>query len=120
GVVRVGGGGSAVDVGLNAAGSGVLSIGAAAGDAATAAGTLEAGEVRFGAGAGSLVFNHTETAYDFDALITGAGQIHVLAGLTTLTNDLTAFTGDTTVAGGHLRVADVLGGDVTVSAGSLG
>ncbi|MFN4298016.1 MAG: autotransporter-associated beta strand repeat-containing protein [Brevundimonas sp.] len=120
GVVRAGAGTGVVHVGFGAAGGGALSIGAAAGDAALGAGVLEAGEVRFGAGTGTLAFNHTETDYDFDVLITGAGQIDVLEGLTTLTRANTTFMGATTVAGGDLRVADVLGGQVTVSSGSLG
>ncbi|MEH6676184.1 autotransporter-associated beta strand repeat-containing protein, partial [Phenylobacterium sp.] len=118
--VRVGNGTGVVHVGTGATSEGVFSIGAAAGETAVAAGALEAAEVRFGAGTGALVFNHTETGYEFDALITGAGRISALAGLTTLTNNNTSFTGDTFVAGGHLRIADVLGGDVTVSGGSLG
>ena len=120
GVVQAGGGVGLVRVGWNAGSAGLLTIGAWAGDDAVGAGSLEASEVRFGAGTGTLVFNHTETDYDFDVLITGDGQIDVLAGFTTLTNDNTAFTGDTTVDGGDLRIADILGGDVTVSSGSLG
>jgi outer membrane autotransporter protein len=121
GIVRAGGGAGLVYLTRDAGSFGVLSIGAAAGEAAVGAGTLEAAEVRFGDGAGALVFNHTETAYDFDAVITGTGQIGVLAGVTTLTGDSSAFAGDTTVIGGSLIVNGWLGGQIEVGpAGRIG
>lgn len=87
----------------NIAGStGVLNIGAAVGSAAQAAGTIAAGEVQFGAGTGSLNFNHTDTAYTFGTRITGAGTLNHYAGTTILTGANT-YTGATTVSGGTLR-----------------
>ena len=41
---------------------GTLNIGAAPGQPATGAGTLNAGAVQFGAGIATLSFNHTDTA----------------------------------------------------------
>src|SRR5690606_27835649 len=87
---------------------GVLNIGAAAGDAAAGAGGLDTAEVIFGAGAGTLVFNHTGTAYDFGAGISGTGLVSVLAGNTTLGGDSSGFAGTTTVEGGLLRVDGTL------------
>ena len=54
-----------VFIAKEAGSSGVLNIGAADGDVATAAGTLEAENIVFGDGTGTLVFNHTGTSYDF-------------------------------------------------------
>lgn len=105
---------------------GTLNIGAATNAVAEAAGRLEASEVVFGAFAGTkgtLVFNHTETAYDFDtAMRTGAGQgtIRQMAGTTILSADNSAFLGNTIISGGTLRVGNVLGGTVDVSGGILG
>ncbi|MEH6665800.1 MAG: autotransporter-associated beta strand repeat-containing protein, partial [Brevundimonas sp.] len=103
GVVRVGGGTGWIQVGRYAGSTGVVTIGAATGDAAVAAGTFEAGELRFGAGSGSLVFNHTGTAYNFHAAITGAGAVNHYAGTTVLTADNT-YSGATTISGGTLVV----------------
>src|SRR5690606_7661147 len=103
GLVRTDGGSGVVHVGANAGSSGILNIGAAADDAAAAAGVLGAAEVRFGAGTGSLVFNHTDTDYEFDALITGGGTLDHYAGTTILTAD-NSYTGDTNVHGGTLVV----------------
>ncbi|PRD40328.1 autotransporter outer membrane beta-barrel domain-containing protein, partial [Phyllobacterium phragmitis] len=58
-----------------------------------AAGTLNSASVNFGNGTGSLNFNHTETAYDFGAAISGAGTLNHLSGATNLTADSSGFTG---------------------------
>src|SRR5690606_6230632 len=55
--------------------TGTLNLGAAAGDAAAAAGTLDAAALRFGDGTGTLSFNHTGSDYVFDAAIGGTGTI---------------------------------------------
>ncbi|MBU1384141.1 MAG: autotransporter domain-containing protein [Alphaproteobacteria bacterium] len=99
---------------------GVLAIGALAGSDAAAGGVLQAGQVRFGDGAGELVFNHTEADYGFAAAMSGAGGLRQMAGATRLTADSSGFTGNTTVTGGALLVDGVLGGDVSVTGGSLG
>ena len=100
--------------------NGTLNIGAAAGDTAVAAGTLDAASLVFGSGTGTLNFNHTETSYDFDTAITGAGALNQLAGVTKLTADSSGFTGTTTISGGTLSVNNTLGGAVNVTGGTLG
>ncbi|MBT2766685.1 autotransporter domain-containing protein [Stenotrophomonas sp. ISL-67] len=112
-----------VDVALNATAAGAVNIGAAVGETALAAGTLEAGELRFGAGTGSLNFNHTDPAYIFDTRITGAGAVNQAAGTTLLTR-ANSYTGGTTVSGGTLVISsdDNLGavtGDLTLDGGTL-
>ena len=57
----------------------------------------------FGAGAGTLNFNHTSTNYVFAPAISGNGTVNVLAGITTLTANNT-YTGATTINGGALIV----------------
>jgi autotransporter-associated beta strand protein len=109
GAVRIGGGAGLAHIALQAGSTGTLTIGAAAGQPAVAPGTLEAGEVRFGAGTGTLNFNHTGTGYAFAPLITGAGTIEHRAGTTALTGDSSGFTGTTTVSGGALLVNGTLG-----------
>nr|MDX8322501.1 hypothetical protein [Agrobacterium sp. rho-8.1] len=42
-------------------------------------------------GSGRIVFNHTETAYEFSNKIVGDGSIVSLAGETILTGDLTGY-----------------------------
>ncbi|WP_321335246.1 autotransporter domain-containing protein [Breoghania sp.] len=84
-------------------GTGALNIGAAAGETASAAGTLTASSLTFGNGNGSLVFNHTDSAYAFATDIVGRGTIAAHAGTTTLTGNNAAFTGRTVVNGGTLR-----------------
>jgi len=69
---------------------------------ADAAGTVVAGGgVVFGAGDGQLIFNHTNTDYEFASSISGAGQVIVKAGTTTLSGTNT-YTGGTTISGGTL------------------
>ncbi len=100
--------------------TGTLNIGAAATDAAAAAGILDADTLTFGAGDGTLVFNHIDTDYDFSTAISGNGAIDHLAGDTIFSGDSSGFTGDTTIAGGTLRVNGSLGGTVSVDSGTLG
>jgi T5SS/PEP-CTERM-associated repeat protein len=75
---------------------GTVNIGAAAGSAAVAPGTLNSASVAFGAGTGTLNFNHTSTNYVFAPTISGNGTVNVLAGTTTLTGANT-YTGPTNV-----------------------
>jgi len=100
--------------------TGTLNIGAAAGEAAAAAGTLDTNWVTLGSGNASIVFNHTETDYNFNAPISGAGTLEQIAGVTDLTGDTSGFTGTTNVTGGTLKVNDTLGGTVNVTGGTLG
>ncbi|WP_269792839.1 autotransporter-associated beta strand repeat-containing protein, partial [Stenotrophomonas sp. Iso1] len=112
-----------VEVARNAMAAGAVNIGAPMGNAAVAAGTLEASELRFGAGSGSLNFNHTDPAYIFGTQITGAGAVNQAAGTTLLTG-ANSYTGGTTVSGGTLVISsdDNLGavtGTLTLDGGTL-
>jgi len=127
GVVNVDGGTGSVTVGNNSWSSGTINIGAAAGDAATAAGTLNARMLQFGFGTSTLVFNHTGmpggTALSFEPEIAGMGAIEHLAGTTILTGDSSIFGGTTMVSGGNLLLGSgaTLAGIVNVGAsGALG
>ena len=97
--------------------TGVVNIGAGAGETATGAGTLEVSTVQFGDGAGTLVFNHTDTDYTFTPNVSGAGAVEHYAGVTKLDHSLT-HTGGTTIHGGEMVVAGVMLGDQT-DAGDL-
>ncbi|MCV9936916.1 autotransporter domain-containing protein [Boseaceae bacterium BT-24-1] len=110
--------GKRIDAARNAGSTGTIIIGSAAGQAAVAAGALE-GDIRFGAGTGRLVFNHTATDYIFSSAISGAGAIDVLSGTTSLTADSSGFSGATTVSNATLRLAGTarLGGTVAINAG---
>lgn len=83
--------------------TGTLNIGAAAGDAAVAAGNLVTydGQLTLGdgSGAGTLVFNHTDTNYDFGLVTGGTGNVNVLAGRTVLSAD-NFYDGGTAIASG--------------------
>ena len=74
-----------VVIATNAGASGTLNIGAGAGNPAAAPGTLTAPSVAFGAGTGTINFNHTSADYVFAPAISGNGTVNVLAGTTTLT-----------------------------------
>lgn len=107
--------------------TGTLIVGAAAGDPAAGAGTIDSATVEFEAGTATLLFNHTANAgdnYVFDAGLdsTGAGT-HALnhhAGVTNYTGDGSGFVGTTTVSGGTLFVDNALGGTTVVTGGVLG
>jgi T5SS/PEP-CTERM-associated repeat protein/autotransporter-associated beta strand protein len=101
--------------------AGTLNIGAAAGEAAVAAGTLDAATIAFGDGTGTFVFNHTGAITFAAALASTGSGTHALdhyAGTTTLTGDSSGFTGTTTVDGGTLEIArgGKLGGSARISA----
>ena len=74
-----------VTIATNAGSTGTLNIGAGAGNPAAAPGTLTAPSVAFGAGTGTINFNHTSADYVFAPAISGTGTVNVLAGTTTLT-----------------------------------
>jgi len=110
-------------------GAGVINIGAAAGDAAAAPGTVDAGFVLFDVGLASLVFNHTGTDYEFSASLNSSvqgvpggetGNIEHYAGVTSLAGNAGTFNGPTTIHGGTLRVQHTLGGVIAVNGGALG
>lgn len=102
-----------IKIANNAGSTGTLSIGSAAADPATAPGTLTATSISFGAGTGTLIFNHTSGSYVFAPAVSGNGSVQVLAGTTTLTGTNT-YSGTTRVAAGTLRA----GADNTWSASS--
>ncbi len=106
-------------LGVEAGGNGTLNIGAAAGSAATAPGTLQAGKVQFGAGTGTVALNHSDTTgnYAFETPLAGNGTLASYAGTTVLRvrtanpdapagtpNDNSGFTGTTEVHGGQLNL----------------
>ena len=89
-------------IATNAGAVGTLNIGASAGAPAVAPGTLNAPSVIFGAGTGTLNFNHTSASYVFAPAISGTGTVNVLAGTTTLTGANSYF-GATNIGPGTLR-----------------
>ncbi len=86
----------------NAGSTGTLNIGAAAGDPAAAPGTLTATSVAFGAGTGTINFNHTSADYVFAPAISGNGTVNVLAGTTVFTG-ANSYSGATNVDAGILQ-----------------
>jgi len=98
--------------------TGILNIGSKLGDSAVAAGILNVDSLLFGAGDGAIVFNHTETAYDFSPTsISGSGAIGLYSGSTRFVGDLSTFDGTMTIDGGTLAINAgetlSLGGDYT-------
>ena len=109
---------SAIQVALNAGATGTINIGAADGQAAAAPGTISAPAIVFGAGTGTIVFNHTSTSYVFAVPIQGPGSVIVDSGTTIFTATNT-YTGPTTINGGTLEVDGAIANSsaVTVYAG---
>ena len=103
----------AVELASNRDAVGVINIGSAPGGAAAdAAGILDASEVRFGAGSGTLNFNSTTPqtfAFVLNSSQPGQHQLNHYAGTTLLLGDSSRFDGDTTVTGGSLQIANMLG-----------
>jgi fibronectin-binding autotransporter adhesin len=103
--------------------TGTVNIGAAADNAPAAAGTLAASSVVFGAGTGTIVFNHTGnpdgSAYEFAPSISGDGTIRHIAGHTTLSG-ANSNTGETRLEGGILTLGSdsALGGSILHTLGS--
>jgi outer membrane autotransporter protein len=91
-----------VVIAANAAAIGTLNIGAGAGNPAAAPGTLTAPSIAFGAGTGTINFNHTSTDYVFAPAIGGNGTVNVLAG-TTIFTGTNSYSGATNVTAGTLR-----------------
>jgi len=113
GTVTVNGGTGTVFVGgLHSYGT--FNIGADTSDSAVAPGSLNAAKVDLGGIGiiGKLNFNHTGTAYEFSAQVTGASPDSVIenrAGTTILTGDSPSFLGHVYVSGGKLLVNQNLG-----------
>ncbi len=107
-----------IDLAVHAGSSGMLAIGARHGEITRGAGAVNASAIRFGQGAGTLVFNIGGPTYRLGAAISGNGTILADAGSVELTGDSSAFTGSTRLTGGTLAVNGALGG--TVSVGGYG
>ncbi len=102
-----------IKVGHESGGSGTIIIGAAAGETAVGAGTIQADSLKFGnsgGNGGDVVFNHTGTDYTFAPAILGSASVQHYAGNTTLTG-ASDYSGNTVVHGGTLTIGD--GGTVT-------
>lgn len=105
-----------VRIATQAGSTGTLNLGGAAGTPARAPGVLETTSISFGAGSGTLNFNHTGS-YTLAAAFSGTGNIKQLAGATTFTGNSATFGGSTTVSGGSLTVNGTLGGTLQVGNG---
>ncbi|MHC1480778.1 beta strand repeat-containing protein, partial [Frateuria aurantia] len=104
-----------ITVAAQAGSTGVLNIGAAATDAAAAAGTVTASSIVLGSGTATLQFNHTSDDYVFSPTISGSGSVVLTHGTTYFTAD-NAYSGETSIADG----AELgLSGDGSISQSSL-
>ncbi len=127
GQVSVAGGPAIVGLAAQPGSFGTLNIGAASGEVAKAAGTVDTASIAFGLGTGTVVFNHLGNPDGSDLIfrpsLTGLGTILHESGTTVLASDNSGFTGATTVAGGTLLVGDhasagFLGGTINVEDGA--
>ncbi|MCA0276861.1 MAG: autotransporter outer membrane beta-barrel domain-containing protein [Proteobacteria bacterium] len=103
-----------VDVAATAGSAGTINIGGGTGQAATKAGTLSAGKIQFGLGAGVVNFNHTDATFLFSPLMLGAGAVNQMGPGRTVLTGANAYTGPTTITGGTLAA----GGLATLSSAS--
>ncbi|CNE22275.1 autotransporter outer membrane beta-barrel domain-containing protein [Yersinia mollaretii] len=87
---------------IDATSTSVLNIGSAAGYAATSAGDINTPLITLGSGDSSIVFNHTDTHYQFNSAIDGSGKVAVYSG-TTVLNGINSYSGTTTVNAGTLK-----------------
>lgn len=98
-------------------GNGILGIGGLFRETPQGAGTVNiGGRIQFGVGGGSIVFNHTDTEYQFDADISGSGSIRNDSGVTVYSGDGSDFSGPILLTGGSLFVNGSLGGTVYAGA----
>ncbi|MBI1651412.1 autotransporter outer membrane beta-barrel domain-containing protein, partial [Hyphomicrobium sulfonivorans] len=100
--------------------TGTLVFGAKAGDAAVAAGTLNAPTITFGSGVGSIVFNHTGDL-NFAPVISGGNsnsEINVLAGKTNFTANSNSFGGTMNVTGGTAYINGNMGNTQAIVSGT--
>ncbi|OWF74444.1 type V secretion protein A [Yersinia frederiksenii] len=103
GVVNVG---NSLLIAELAGSTGALNFGSAENQAATATGTINANQISFGAGEGRVVFNHTDTNYQFDHLLSGTGTVVADNGMTQFSNHQT-YAGQTEVHNGGILKAGV-------------
>jgi len=95
--------GGSILLGNGATATGVLNIGGAEGQAAAGTGAFNAASLVFGGVGSRINFNHTDPAYGFATLLSGAGAVNQVAGTTILTAN-NSYSGATTVSGGLLRI----------------
>ncbi|WP_145507307.1 autotransporter outer membrane beta-barrel domain-containing protein [Yersinia alsatica] len=103
GVVNVG---NSLLIAELAGSTGALNFGSAENQTATATGTINANQISFGAGEGRVVFNHTDTNYQFDHLLSGTGTVVADNGMTQFSNHQT-YAGQTEVHNGGILKAGV-------------
>ncbi len=85
------------------------------------AGTLFPPTITFGAGNGTLIFNHSEANYSFDSTLIGPGSIRMIGpGTTVFTANSSAFSGATTVNAGTLDTEGTFGGPTSTVAVNSG
>ncbi|MFK0166502.1 autotransporter domain-containing protein [Rhizobium sp. NPDC090279] len=106
---------SSLTIAAQAGSTASVNIGAALGQTATGAATLDVDTIHFGSGNGSLVFNFGGTPQTLGATIDGSGSIYVASGNVTLTGNSGAFSGVTSISGGSLVVDGTLGGSINLS-----
>ncbi|BCW87588.1 hypothetical protein sos41_07180 [Alphaproteobacteria bacterium SO-S41] len=112
--------GGVLNIAQGAGATGIVNIGAADGDAAAAPGVLSLGDIVFGSGNGTLVFNHTSTNYVLSSELGDKGTILHLSGITHLAAASGGYEGPVHVQGGTLFVDGALGNaaiDVGLGAG---
>jgi autotransporter-associated beta strand protein/T5SS/PEP-CTERM-associated repeat protein len=127
GTVTVNNGNGSVELDTSAGGSGTLFIGAASGEEPEAPGIVNASRVHTEGGSGLLIFNHNGAGYHFTkdgtsagaaVRITGATEVLVESGVTTLTGSNT-YTGGTTIMGGTLIISDLGNGASVLGTGAV-
>ncbi|GKX50563.1 hypothetical protein SOASR029_08720 [Budvicia aquatica] len=102
-------------------GVGTLNIGGAEGHAPQMVGSVEVNKIIFGAGDGSIVFNHTDLSgnYTFTTDLVssaeGKGTIKQVNGITEFDTDRSQFSGKTEITGGTLVVSNALGGSMSIA-----
>jgi outer membrane autotransporter protein len=96
---------------------GTVNVGANATSPAAPSGVLNVGTIAFGAGAGTLAVNVTDSNYNLTPNITGNGTIQFLSGTTHYAADGSAFSGNTMITNAILSVNGSLGGTATVGTG---
>ncbi|TXL69295.1 hypothetical protein FHP25_39540, partial [Vineibacter terrae] len=125
GTLSIGAGGTvsatSVTIARQAGSTGTLNIGG--NGSPDAPGTLDTATVTFGAGSGTINFNHTDTggSYVFASQVSGNGTVNIQTGTTLFTADNT-YTGATTVSdGAQLALGDgisaggAVAGDIVLS-----
>lgn len=110
--------GSGVNIATLTGSSGTINIGAAPGETPFGAGVLDTPVVNFGAGAGTLNVNHTDTDYLFAATLTGGGTLNHHGGTTVMTGRSDTFSGPTNVTGGTLVIEGSLAASSVTVAGT--